>query len=138
MHTSNRPQIMQNYTHYENIVEDIYNFFEKQIKRLKNNNINDIIIDPGFGFGKTLNDNYKLLANLKKFKELNLPILIGISRKSMIGKLREPNYETDERLAGTITLNTLAILNGASIIRVHDIKEHKQMILAINNTQLNS
>jgi len=131
MHTSNRPQIMQNHISYNNIIEDIYNFFDKQIKKLKENDINDIVIDPGFGFGKSLDDNYKLLANLKTFKKFNLPILVGISRKSMIGKLKDPDYKVDERLGGTITLNTLAILNGASIIRVHDIKEHKQMILAI-------
>ncbi len=132
MHSSHSSKGMnENSIKYIDIIKEVYYFFDKQIKILKNSGINDIVIDPGFGFGKTLNDNYKLLANLSLFKNLNVPILVGVSRKSMIGKLKEPNYQTNDRLAGTIALNTVSILNGASILRVHDIKEHKQMILAL-------
>lgn len=126
MHIKGTPRDMQVDPHYEDVTGEVYDFLSGRVKALQEAGIEEIIIDPGFGFGKSLDDNYLLLNNLDRFKELGCPILAGISRKSMIGKVvvSEPH----ERVPGTITLDTLAILKGANIIRVHDIKESYQSI----------
>ena len=92
--------------------------------------INDVIIDPGFGFGKTIDDNYKLLKNLKDLDILELPILVGMSRKSMI--YNQLGTSPDNAIIGTVTANTIALLNGANILRVHDVKEAKDGIKIVN------
>ena len=127
MHMKGTPKDMQEDPRYENdIIKELFGFFTKKIEKLKLLGVKDIIIDPGFGFGKNLDHNYTLLKNLDSFKIFELPILAGISRKSMIYKLLHtcPN----NALNGTTILNTIAILNGASILRVHDVKEAAEVI----------
>ena len=110
----------------ENIFRDMIYYFSDKLLQLKNRGIVDVIIDPGFGFGKTMEQNYSILKNLNLFHILERPILVGISRKSMIHK--KLNISIDDALNGTTILNTQAILKGASILRVHDVKEAKQII----------
>lgn len=110
----------------ENIFRDMIYYFSDKLLQLKNRGIVDVIIDPGFGFGKTMEQNYSILKNLNLFHILERPILVGISRKSMIHK--KLNISIEDALNGTTILNTQAILKGASIIRVHDVKEAKQII----------
>ena len=121
MHMRGTPQTMQNLTDYDNLLKDILFYFSEKIALAKSFGINDIIIDPGFGFAKTLPQNYQLLNNLEVFKFLELPILAGISRKSMIYKVLETT--PSESLNGTSILNTVALSKGASILRVHDVRE---------------
>jgi dihydropteroate synthase len=111
---------------YEDVNSDIISFFEQKVKYLNTKGFKKIIIDPGFGFGKTIEHNYEILKNLKKFRELNLPILAGLSRKSMIYNLLEISAE--EALNGTSIVNTISLLNGANILRVHDVKQAVECI----------
>lgn len=126
MHMRGTPQTMGNYTDYENLITDINYYFSKKISELRKFGVNDILLDPGFGFSKTLQQNYDLLKNIDKFKIFNLPLYIGISRKSMIYKCLETSAE--DALIGTSALNLYALQKGAQILRVHDVKEAKQMI----------
>jgi dihydropteroate synthase len=126
MHIQGTPETMQIEPHYENVVEEIYKYFLERITKLKQAGVEQIIIDPGFGFGKTVEHNYTLLRHLDRFKSLGFPILVGLSRKSMINKVLKTKPEN--ALTGTISLNTLALLQGASILRVHDVKEARQVI----------
>ena len=121
MHMQGSPENMQENPQYENVVSEVLNYFIKKVSHLKMMGLNDIIIDPGFGFGKTLENNYSLLKNLSLFQILDCPILAGISRKSMITKTL--NITPADALNGTTALNTIALLNGASILRVHDVAE---------------
>ncbi len=130
MHMQGVPGNMQNNPKYTNITLEIIKYFAKKVSIAKQIGINDIIIDPGFGFGKTLDDNYKLLKKLKDFEILELPILVGISRKSMIYKQLETS--ADNAITGTIAANTIALLNGANILRVHDVKEANDCIKIVN------
>ena len=120
-HMQGDPENMQTSPQYESVTNDIIKIFESKINILKKLNFNNIIIDPGFGFGKNLNHNYTLLNDLDKFKQLNLPILVGISRKSMISNAL--GVTTENSLNGTTVANTIAIMKGANILRVHDVKE---------------
>jgi dihydropteroate synthase len=127
MHMKGSPRDMQEDPHYDNdIIKELFGFFTKKIEMLKLLGVKDIIIDPGFGFGKNADHNYTLLKNLDSFKVFELPILAGISRKSMIYK--QLNTCPNKALNGTSVLNTIAILNGASILRVHDVKEAAEVI----------
>tara|TARA_B110000003_G_scaffold274329_1_gene314055 strand:+ start:2599 stop:3369 length:771 start_codon:yes stop_codon:yes gene_type:complete len=126
MHIKGKPNTMQLNPKYENVVVEILNFFIKQTKIAHDNGITDIIVDPGFGFGKSLNHNYELLKSLSLFKEINCPVLIGVSRKSMIYNVI--NKDSNQALNGTTVLNTFGLMNGANIIRVHDVKEAKECI----------
>jgi dihydropteroate synthase len=126
MHTPAKPDVMQQHTQYNNLIGDMLHFFGTQLAKLKELGANDIIIDPGFGFGKTLEQNYFLMQNLNAFATLNLPILVGISRKSMIYKLLETDAQ--HALNGTTVLNTIALLKGAHILRVHDVREAKECV----------
>ena len=130
MHIQGTPKTMQVEPHYTNVVEEVYQFFEKRIAQLKSAGAAEIILDPGFGFGKTVDHNFALLRHLDRFKKLGLPILAGLSRKSMINKVLKTKPEN--ALTGTISLNTIALLNGANILRVHDVKEAKQVIALVN------
>lgn len=121
MHMQGSPENMQENPQYENVVSEVLNYFIHKVSHLKMMGLNDIIIDPGFGFGKTLENNYSLLKNLSLFQILDCPILAGISRKSMITKTL--NITPSDALNGTTALNTIALLNGASILRVHDVAE---------------
>lgn len=130
-HMIGTPQTMNNFINYENVTADIIYFFSKKIKEFYNKGIKDIIIDPGFGFSKTLEQNYELLYNLDKLKVLDLPILVGISRKSMIFK--KLNTTPENSLNGTTIINTLVITKGANILRVHDVKYAKEIVSLICN-----
>ena len=121
MHTPAKPSVMQQHTDYEDILGEMLQFFGRQIAKLHEHSVHDIILDPGFGFGKTLEQNYFLMKNLEVFLELGYPLLVGISRKSMIYKLLGTN--PDHALTGTIALNTIALMKGAAILRVHDVRD---------------
>ena len=126
MHMKGKPTNMQINPVYKNLVVDISENLSKKIFEARTKGINDIIIDPGFGFGKTTNDNYVLLKNLSFFKELGCPILAGISRKSMIYKVL--NTDPQNSLNGTTCLNTISLMNGANILRVHDVRQAKEVV----------
>lgn len=121
MHMRGTPQTMSKLTDYDNLIQDIFYYFSKKIAELHLKGVNDIIIDPGFGFSKTIDQNYELMASLKGFSIFDLPLLVGISRKKMIYNLIDSTAE--ESLNGTSILNTFALQNGADILRVHDVKE---------------
>jgi dihydropteroate synthase len=126
MHMKGTPQTMTGLTNYGNMIIEMVEYFQKKAFQLKQLGVKDVIIDPGFGFAKTIDQNYELLKNLNYFKCLNLPILVGISRKSMISK--KLDIETQEALNGTTVLNTISLMNGANILRVHDVKYAIQAI----------
>lgn len=121
MHMHQRPENMQEQPISKNIIQVISDYFMEKVKQLKSFGVEDIILDPGFGFGKTLKCNYSILNHLEELRIDNLPILGGISRKSMINKVI--NTKPSEALNGTTVLNTIALMNGANILRVHDVKE---------------
>ena len=135
MHMQGEPKNMQNNPVYKNPVKEVFDFIYKKIKTLNNCGINDIIIDPGFGFGKSISHNYSIMGNLSLFKELKQPILIGISRKSMISKLLK--ISSIETLNGTTALNMYALSNGAKILRVHDVKQAMECIKIHNEITKN-
>jgi dihydropteroate synthase len=126
MHMQGKPQNMQDNPSYDNVLVAIRSFFAAKIDEAHKAGIHDIIIDPGFGFGKTLDHNYSLLKNLSSMQMDGIPMLIGLSRKSMIHKLLE--IEAADALNGTTVLNTIALQQGAQILRVHDVKEAQQAI----------
>lgn len=126
MHMRGTPQNMNKLTDYEDIVLELVSYFEKKIYLLHAAGVKDIILDPGFGFAKTLDQNYELLRRLPDLALLGLPVLAGLSRKSMTYKLLD--VPVSEALAGTIALNTIALMQGARILRVHDVKEAVQTI----------
>ena len=133
MHMLGTPQNMQKNPSYKNVVKEIVLFLSNKIRELKTFGIHDIIIDPGFGFGKTLSNNYELIANLNYFTTLKHPLLVGVSRKSIIYKLL--NINSLESINGTTALNMYSLLNGANILRVHDTKEAKECIRIFNEIQ---
>ncbi len=126
MHMQGTPEKMQNNPQYKDVVKDLVKFFSEKIEQVKKIGINDFIVDPGFGFGKTIEHNYQILNKLELFQMLERPLLVGLSRKSMIYKLTDETPQ--EALAGTIALNMTALQKGANILRVHDVKEAKQLI----------
>jgi dihydropteroate synthase len=126
MHMKGTPKTMQQEAHYDNVTGEVLDFFSWKIKELQLAGINDVIIDPGFGFAKTIAHNFELLRNLSVFKILDRPILIGLSRKSTI--YNTLNITPDEASNGSTVLNTIAIMNGANILRVHDVKEALETI----------
>lgn len=126
MHMKGSPQTMQQLASYGNLTREVIDFFIRKKDECKRAGIHDVIIDPGFGFAKTVNHNFELLSNLSMFKMLDSPLLIGVSRKSSIYKtLRVP---IEEALNGTTVLNTIALMKGANILRVHDVKEARQAV----------
>jgi len=130
MHMKGDSLTMQDNPRYKNIILELLEFFEKKIKTLEKKGFTKIIIDPGFGFGKTLEHNYEILNNLSKFKKFGYPVLIGASRKSMIYNLL--NKTPQEVLNGTSIVNTISLLNGADILRVHDVEEALECIRITN------
>jgi dihydropteroate synthase len=126
MHMKGSPQTMQTETSYTDLVPDVLAYFGEKIEQFRKFGIKDVIIDPGFGFAKTREQNFELLRNLSSFKRLGLPVLVGLSRKSMIYKTLE--ISANEALNGTTALNMFALLQGADILRVHDVKEAKETI----------
>ncbi len=138
MHMQGTPQTMQDNPRYNDVVADISLFFSERVNRLHSFGVNDIILDPGFGFGKALQHNYTILARLKEFQLHELPLCVGVSRKSMIHKLLD--ITADESLNGTTALNTAALMNGANILRVHDVKEAVETVKLVSqmNGQTNN
>lgn len=126
MHMQGDPQTMQQNTVYQNLVLDVFDFLNRKIKELHEAGIHDIIIDPGFGFGKTIEQNFELLNGLEFFAQLSKAVLVGLSRKSTIYKTLK--IAPEAALNGTTVLHTIALLKGASILRVHDVKEAKQAV----------
>ncbi len=136
MHMRGTPQTMQTMTNYENLVKEILFYFSENIAQARSYGIDDIIVDPGFGFAKTLEQNYEILQKLELFEIIDLPLLVGFSRKSMIYKTLQSNAEN--ALNGTTVLNTIALTKGAKILRVHDVKEAVECVSLFNkiNTEI--
>jgi dihydropteroate synthase len=132
MHMRGTPQTMQSMTDYNDIVKEMLFYFSERIHKARSLGINDLIIDPGFGFAKTLNQNYEVLQKIELFEILELPLLVGFSRKSMITK--SLNISSKEALNGTTVLNTIALTKGAKILRVHDVKEAVESVTLFNKT----
>ena len=130
MHMQGTPQTMQDNPHYNCIEKEVVNYFLNKVKTLQQKGLSKIIIDPGFGFGKTLEHNYQLLNNLEELHTLELPLLVGVSRKSMVYKVLETDAKNS--LNGTTAINTLCLSKGASILRVHDVKEAIECVKLIN------
>ena len=126
MHMQGNPQTMQKNPHYESLLSDIYTFFQERIEKAERFGIKDIILDVGIGFGKSLEDNLMLIKHLEHFLSLKKELLVGASRKSLIGKIDDS--KTEERLGGTLALHLEAIRNGATLLRVHDVAEHLQAV----------
>jgi dihydropteroate synthase len=126
MHMKGSPQTMQRQPEYSHTVEEVFDFLKQKKEECSSAGIKDVIIDPGFGFGKTIRHNFELLHELASFRRLDSPLLVGLSRKSTIFKTL--GVTADEALNGTTALNTIALMNGASILRVHDVKEAKEAI----------
>ncbi len=134
MHMRGTPTTMQQLTDYDDVTAEVLEFFSRRIERLRLLGVNDIILDPGFGFAKTVAQNYKLMARISLISnELDLPLLVGISRKSMI--YRPLGITPEESLEGTVALNTIALMSGASIIRVHDVKAARQTVEIVELTR---
>jgi dihydropteroate synthase len=133
MHMRGTPQTMHTLTDYDNPIQDIFYYFSKKIAVLHSLGVNDIIIDPGFGFSKTTNQNYELMASLQGFSIFELPLLVGISRKRMIADLLETTSANS--LNGTAVLNTFALQNGADILRVHDVKEAVEAVKIVKKLE---
>lgn len=130
MHMRGTPQTMQSMTSYENIVKEMLFYFSEKVAVARSLGINDLIVDPGFGFAKTLEQNYEVLQKMELFEILELPLLAGVSRKSMIYKTLHSSAE--EALNGTTVLNTVALTKGAKILRVHDVKEAMECVTLFN------
>ena len=132
MHMKGNPRNMQNSPKYKHTAVEIIQFLAERIKVARKKNIVDIIVDPGFGFGKTVEHNFEILNNLENFKALDAPLLTGFSRKSMIFKTLKTT--SNEALNGTSSVNTIALMKGANILRVHDVKEAKECIILYEKT----
>jgi dihydropteroate synthase len=130
MHMQGTPQTMQNNPRYEHLIPEITDYFVKKIQKLQDLGAYDILIDPGFGFGKTLEHNYEILGKLETFKMLQVPLLAGVSRKSMIYKVL--GGTAADALNGTTVANTIALLKGAKILRVHDVKPAAEAVKIFN------
>lgn len=126
MHMKGTPQTMQSLTQYDNIVKEVLFYFSEKIAAARQLGINDLIVDPGFGFAKTLDQNYEMLQKLELFESIELPLLVGVSRKSMIYKPLESS--AIDSLNGTTIVNTIALMKGAKILRVHDVKPANEAI----------
>ena len=136
MHMQGQSKTMQNNPSYDSVVPDILKYFSERIFKLRNAGVNDIIIDPGFGFGKSMEHNFELLRKLEDFAITGLPLLVGLSRKSLIWKTL--NITAEDALAGTVALNTVALIKGADIIRAHDVKEAVHTVKLVCEIKNNS
>lgn len=133
MHMQGTPQNMQQAPHYDNLMKEIFMYFARKVQQLHDRGVCDIILDPGFGFGKTLEHNYELLAHLEEFDVFDLPLLVGISRKSMIYRLLDTTPQ--EALNGTTALHTISLMKGAHILRVHDVREAVETVKIVTAMQ---
>lgn len=134
MHMRGNPQTMQTMTEYDDIVKDMLFYFSEKVAKARSLGINDLILDPGFGFAKTTEQNYEVLQKMELFNVLELPVLAGISRKSMIYKTL--NITAQEALNGTTVINTIALTKGAKILRVHDVKEAMECVTLFNKMSM--
>lgn len=134
MHMRGNPQTMPSLTHYDDIIKEMLLYFSEKVKKARSLGINDLILDPGFGFAKTTDQNYDVLQKMELFNLLELPVLAGVSRKSMIYKTL--NNTPQEALNGTTVLNTIALTKGAKILRVHDVKEAMECVTLFNKMNL--
>lgn len=134
MHIRGNPQTMQSLTQYEDIVKEMLFYFSEKVKKARSLGINDLILDPGFGFAKTTDQNYEVMQKMELFNVLELPVLAGVSRKSMIYKTL--HITPQEALNGTTFLNTIALTKGAKILRVHDVKEAVECVALFNKLNL--
>ena len=129
MHMQGTPQSMQQHPHYDNLLKEVFLYFARKVQQLRDLGVKDIILDPGFGFGKTMEHNYELLSHLEEFRIFELPLLVGVSRKSMIYRLLD--ITPQEALNGTTVLDTICLLKGADILRVHDVKEAVETVRSV-------
>lgn len=129
MHMQGTPQSMQREPHYENMLREVFLYFARKVQQLRDLGVKDIVIDPGFGFGKTLEHNYELMAHLEEFSIFELPLLAGVSRKSMIYRLLGGTPQ--DALNGTTVLDTIALMKGADILRVHDVREAVETVTIV-------
>ncbi len=136
MHMKGNPGNMQEKTDYKDLIAEMFKYFSVKINRLQDMGVNDIVIDPGFGFSKTLEQNYELLQYLEDFQEFDLPLLVGVSRKSMIYKYLDTCPE--EALNGTSIINTIALMKGADILRVHDVRACVEAVRIIGKMNENN
>lgn len=134
MHIQGTPQTMQKNPVYQDVVAEVRDFFTERIEKLNALGFDNIILDPGFGFGKTLAHNYELMNHMEIYQELGYPVLVGISRKSMIYKLLGGTAQ--DALNGTTVLNTIALMKGANILRVHDVKEAREAVILLTTMSL--
>ena len=136
MHMQGTPQSMQQHPHYDNLLKEVFLYFARKVQQLRDLGVKDIILDPGFGFGKTMEHNYELLSHLEEFLIFELPLLVGVSRKSMIYRLLD--ITPQEALNGTTVLDTICLLKGADILRVHDVKEAVETVRIVQAMRNNS
>ncbi|MDR0973340.1 MAG: dihydropteroate synthase [Prevotellaceae bacterium] len=134
MHMQGTPQNMQAAPHYENLIEEVFLYLAERVRRLRALGVKDIILDPGFGFGKTLEHNYQLLSVMEELRIFELPVLVGISRKSMITQLL--GISSENALNGTTVLNTIALLKGAHILRVHDVRQAMEAVRIVQQLKM--
>ena len=130
MHMQGTPADMQLNPHYDDLFGEVFGYFERKVEQLRELGVNDIILDPGFGFGKTLEHNYRLMAHMEEFEMFGLPLLVGVSRKSMIFRLL--GTTPAEALNGTTVLDTVALMKGADIVRVHDVREAVETVKIVS------
>lgn len=136
MHMQGTPQNMQQHPHYDNLLKEVFLFFAQKVQQLRDLGMKDIILDPGFGFGKTVEHNYELLEHLEEFRVFELPLLVGVSRKSMIYRLL--GNTPQDALNGTTVLDTICLLKGADILRVHDVREAVETVKIVEAMRKNS
>lgn len=136
MHMQGTPQNMQQHPHYDNLLKEVFLYFAQKVQQLRDLGMKDIILDPGFGFGKTVEHNYELLAHLEEFRIFELPLLVGVSRKSMIYRLL--GNTPQDALNGTTVLDTICLLKGANILRVHDVREAVETVKIVEAMRKNS
>lgn len=136
MHMQGTPQNMQKHPHYDNLLKEVFLYFAQKVQQLRDLGMKDIILDPGFGFGKTVEHNYELLAHLEEFRVFELPLLVGVSRKSMIYRLLGGTPQ--DALNGTTVLDTICLLKGADILRVHDVREAVETVKIVEAMRRNS
>jgi len=136
MHMQGTPQNMQQHPHYDDLLREVFLYFAQKVQQLRDLGMKDIILDPGFGFGKTVEHNYELLAHLEEFRVFELPLLVGVSRKSMIYRLL--GNTPQDALNGTTVLDTICLLKGADILRVHDVREAVETVKIVEAMRKNS
>ncbi len=133
MHMKGTPQNMQQNSCYDNLIKEVFIYFAQKVDLLRDMGVKDLILDPGFGFGKTLEQNYQLMNYLDDFREFKLPLLVGVSRKSMITKLLD--IASQDALNGTTVLNTISLMKGADILRVHDVKQAVEAVKLVRTVE---